>query len=307
MRMHVASLIGGLLAPTISSLMMARFGPWLPICIGLSLLAASALVVLIIPETLPTKSAAPAPAPEQPPTLRSRLSALLAHLKEVLTLSRSPSLILLLLTCLVGMPVAFSTATFMPVFMSARFHTKLLQGGYMQSAFGAAQVPVLFLLVPWLSRSLMRLPADAPLRPTDEHHRDIVIARGSAAMTLVAAVVLGFAPTIPVFLFGLALLALGSATFSLIRSLMSLYVDPKHRSRLFGLVGMVEILGQIYAQPMLAELFALGMRLGGAWIGLPYFGLAVLMAVVTALLMFVKVSSKVEEPETPETPEGVEH
>lgn len=302
MRMHVASLVGNLLAPTISSLIMERYGPWWPILIGLSLIASSAIVVLFIPETLPAKSAAPEPEPEQSPTLRARLSHLSERLQDALTLSRSPSLILLLLTCLAGMPVAFSTATFMPVFMSARYHTKLLQGGYMQSAFGAVQIPVLFVLIPWLSRTLMQLPAGSIswLRPTDEHHRDIVIARGSAAMTLGATVVLGLAPTIPVFVAGLALLALGSATFSLIRSLMSLYVDPKHRSRLFGLVGMVEILGQIYAQPMLAELFALGMRLGGGWIGLPFFGLAALMAAVTGLLMFVRVSSKVEEPEAPE-------
>lgn len=300
MRMHVSSLVGNLLAPTISSLLMARYGPWLPICIGLSFIATSAVVVLFIPETLPVKPTAPEPAPEQSPTLRSRLSRLSTRVKEALTLSRSPSLILLLITCLVGMPVAFSTSTFMPVFMSTRYHIQLLQGGYVQSMFGAAQIPVLFLLMPWLSRTLMQLPT-ATLRPTDEHHRDIVIARGCAGMTLLAAVVLGLAPTIPVFLFGLALLALGSATFSLIRSLMSLYVDPKHRSRLFGLVGMVEILGQIYAQPMLAELFALGMRLGGGWIGLPYFGLAMLMAMVVGLLTFVRVSSKVQEPEESES------
>lgn len=304
MRMHVASLVGNLLAPTISSLLMARYGPWLPICIGFSLIASSAIVVLFIPETLPVKPTAPEPEPEQSPTLRSRISHLSARLKSALTLSRSPSLILLFITCLVGMPVNFSTSTFMPVFMSARYHIKLLEGGYVQSAFGAAQIPVLFLLMPWLSRTLMKLPTSTAMRPTDEHHRDIVIARGCATMTLLAAVVLGLAPAIPVFLFGLALLALGSATFSLIRSLMSLYVDPKHRSRLFGLVGMVEIVGQIYAQPMLAELFALGMRLGGGWIGLPYFGLAMLMALVTVLLFFVRVSSKVKEPEEQEDVHG---
>lgn len=297
MRLHVASLAGNLLAHSLSSLLMAKYGPWLPMWMGIGMMVLSAIVVLFVPETLHAKPPVPELEGNQSSEQSSPISQALARLKESVMISCSPSLALLLITCLVGIPVALSTSTFMSVFMSTRYHTALLQGGYVQSAFGTLQMLFLFMFMPWLSRWLMQ--STGKLRPADEHHRDIIIARWSAGITLFAAVVLGLANSIPAFLFGLALLACGSATFSLIRSLMSLYVDPKHRSRLFGLVGMVEILGQIYAQPMLAELFALGMKLGGGWIGMPYFGLAVLMAVVTALLLFVRVPHKVEveEPE----------
>ncbi|CAN8101424.1 unnamed protein product [Discula destructiva] len=291
-RLHVASLAGNMLSPSISSLLMAHYGPWPSMLIGIGFLASSAVVVLFVPETLQVKSSEPASGSEDCADQTSRLPQMLARLKDSVAFIRSPSLVCLLITCLVGMPVAFSTNTFMPVFMSKRYGIKLLQGGYVQSAFGIVQMVVLFAVVPLVSRALMR--STGKFRPVDEHHRDIIIARWSAGVSLFAAVAMGVAPTLSAFLFGLVLLALGSALFSFINSLMSLYVDPKHRSRLFGLVGMVQILGQIYAQPMLAELFALGMKLGGEWIGLPYFGLALLLALVTGLLLFVRVSPKMK-------------
>lgn len=289
MRIHVASVCGNLLAPTLSSFLMAQYGPWPSTWIGLSLLASSAIIVLFIPETLPAKSHTPEPESGGVPAENSRLPNMLARLRDSLSMIQSPSLVLLLIISLTGMPVTLSTGPFLPVYLSTRYDTQLFQGGYVQSAFGVAQMLQSLLILPWLSRSLMQSPH---LHLANEHHRDLFIARWSAGLSVVAALVLGLAPTLLAFVFGLVILSLGSGTFSLVRSLMSFYVDPIHRSRLFGLVGMVEILGQIYAQPMLAELFSLGMGFGGEWIGLPYFGLSVLVTLATGLLFFVRVSPK---------------
>lgn len=290
----MASVCGNLLAPTLSSLLMAQYGPWPPTWIGIGCIALSVIVVMFIPETLQVKPTPSAESEEEAALEQgSRLSQLLTRLKDSLSIIKSPSLVLLLVISLFGMPVVLSTGSFMPVFMSKRYNTKLYQGGYVQTAFGAAQLLQSLVILPWLSRALMQ---STKLRPDDEHHRDISIARWSAGISTAAALILGLAPTLVAFIFGLFILSLGTGLFSLVRSLMSLYVDPVHRSRLFGLVGMVEIVGQIYAQPMLAELFKIGMRLGGEWIGLPYFGLSVLVAVVTGLLLFVKVSPKDKSP-----------
>lgn len=288
----MASVCGNLLAPAMSSFLMAQYGPWPPTWIGLACLASSALVVMFIPETLQTRTqSAESQDDEAVPNLKSRLSQLLGRFTDSVSIIKSPSLIILLVTSLFGMPVVISTAGFMPVFMSKRYDIQLFVGGYVQSAFGVAQLVLSLVFLPWLSRALMK---STKLRPADEIHRDLSIARWSAGISLLSALVLGLAPTLPAFIFGLFLMSLGTGLFSLIRSLMSTYVDPVHRSRLFGLVSMVEIVGQIYAQPMLAELFKIGMRLGGEWIGLPYFGLAIIVAVVTGLLLFVRVSSKAE-------------
>ncbi|KAJ4405922.1 hypothetical protein N0V82_010222 [Gnomoniopsis sp. IMI 355080] len=289
LRIHIASVCGNLVAPTLSSFLMAKYGPWPPTWIGIGCLASSIIVVLFIPETLHAKQQIAESGDEAIPDHKTRLSQLLERLKDSLSIIQSPSLVLLLIISLFSMPVVLSTGSFMPVFMSKRYDTQLYQAGYVQTAFGAAQVVQSLVILPWLSRALMQ---SIKLRPADEHHRDLSIARWSAGVSLAAALLLGLAPTLAAFIFGLFVLSLGTGLFSIVRSLMSLYVDPVHRSRLFGLVGMVEIVGQIYAQPMLAELFKIGMRLGGEWIGLPYFGLSVLVAVVTGLLLFVKVTPK---------------
>lgn len=113
---------------------------------------------------------------------------------------------------------------------------------------------------------------------------------------IIASLVLGLAPNLALFITGLVILALGTGCASLIRTLLSFYVDPEHRSRLFGIVGMIEIIGSIYARPMLAALFSLGMKLGGQWIGLPYYSVTVLFAAITVLFVFVRVPRKPGDP-----------
>jgi len=84
-------------------------------------------------------------------------------------------------------------------------------------------------------------------------------------------------------------LALGSGHSSFARALMSVHVDVEHRSRLFTLVGMLETAGTMYAGPLLAGLFSVGMRKGGGWIGLPYLVLAGFAVVALVVLLFVRL------------------
>lgn len=324
MRQHVASVCGNLIAPTLSSFIMSRVGPWPPAFTGLALCSLSVAAVALVPETLPAESVSSTieagederggGGGDDPSSRQTgKLSHLMDRLRESLSILRSPSLIILLVACLVTSPVTHATGSFMAVFLSKRYGIQLFKAGYVQSAFGLAQVIQTLLVLPWLSRILLLRPTPPsssstattprrrprPLRFPDEHHRDLAIARWSAWATGAAALFLGLAPALPAFVLGLAVLAAGAGCTSLLRSLMSLYVDPAHRSRLFGLAGMVEIVGSIYAQPMLAGLFSLGMRLGGGWIGLPYFGLAVLVAALVTLLFFVRVPKEaLEQPES---------
>lgn len=298
MRVHMSSTAGNLIAPTISSFMMARIGPWPPALIGCSLITLSILVIAFLPETLNKKTLGDETEPpeQQPTTLRARFSSTVARFKESASMLRSPSLVLLLLTCLGTMPLALSTMSFMAVFLSKRYGIQMYQSGYVQTAYGVAQMVVSLLFLPWLSHYLLQPTTTSRLRQPNDKHRDLSIVRWSAVIGLVAVLILGLAPTLSGFVFGLAILAMSSGTVSILRSLLSLYVDPVHRSRLYGLVGMVEIVGAIYAQPMLAGLFALGMKIGGEGLGMPYFGLAALMGVVAVLLWFVRVPGGIVSP-----------
>ncbi|KAI1649890.1 MFS general substrate transporter [Daldinia loculata] len=296
MRVHVASLCGNLGAPALSAVLMARAGPWPPIWIAFAVTALSGIAFLFVPETLKHQPGQEhghelesVEYEEETTDLKSRVSHVITQFKESLSMLKSTSLILLLITCLGTPPVSYAALQFMVQFLSKRYGIELYKTGYIQSTYGAAQVVQALIILPWVTGYVMKDTTPKRIRAPDEHHRDLSLARWSYTLLAVGIFILGLAPTLSGFIFGLMLMALGSGFNSLTRSLMSLYVDPEHRSRLFSLVAMTEVVGSVYAQLFLAALFALGMKLGGGWIGLPYFGLSILIAAVATLLLFVKV------------------
>jgi len=337
LRTHMASLCGNLLSPSLSAIVMEQTGNlWIAPIIGLSLFSLGGIIFVFLPETMVRKN------PDQSESdsldddpaltattssagsLRRIIAQFLRQLEEYINIVKSPSLILLLLTLLFSMPALFSTLNFLNQFVSRRYHIKIAQTGYVQTVYGIASLITSLLLLPWLSKYLLLHPS--PSSPssssspsstttnsknwrfsffTDEHARDLHLARYSFAILFLGALILFASPALSGFVFGLVLMAFGSGSSSLVKSLMSVYVDPEHRSRFFSLAGIVEVLGSVYAQPMLAGLFSLGLKLSGGgggggggngggggegfWIGLPYLGVAVLVALAGLLLLFVRI------------------
>ncbi|KAI1209185.1 MFS general substrate transporter [Annulohypoxylon truncatum] len=298
MRLHVAGLAGNLISPAVSSFMMERMGPWPPIWSAIVVITVAAIAFLFVPETLKHQKDPEEDAQEtetEVPGLKSRAAHVIAQFKESLSILKSTSLILLLLTCLGSAPVLYSTLGFMAQFVSKRYGIEMSLTGYIQSTYGIAQVIQALLFLPWITRYIMRDTTPAILRAPDEHCRDLFLARWSFGILTIGILILGLSPNLASFIIGLLLMALAASFNSLTRSLMTLYVDPEHRSRLFSLVGMVEVVSSVYAQPFLATLFALGMRFGGGWIGLPYCGVSVLVAITGSLLYFVRVPKEAKD------------
>jgi MFS-type transporter involved in bile tolerance (Atg22 family) len=204
---------------------------------------------------------------------------------------QKPSLVLLMLTTLSSLPITFSTLTFLTQFVSKRYNIKIADTGYIQSAFGVAHIIVVAAIVPYISHLVMKPTTIRAIRISDDKQRDLVFAMWSYGATAVGAIIMAVSPALSGFVGGIMVLALGSGAGSLIRSTMALYVDAEHRTRMFSLVGIIEVAGSLYAMPALAGLFTLGMRLGGEWIGLPYVGITVLCVIVVVLLQFVRLPS----------------
>ncbi|KAI0882229.1 MFS general substrate transporter [Annulohypoxylon maeteangense] len=292
MRLHVSSLAGNLISPGVSSFMMENMGPWPPIWSAIFVIVAAAAAFLFVPETLKHQKDREEDTQEPETEVtgpKSRVAHVIARFKESLSILKSTSLILLLLTSLGSAPVLYSTLGFMAQFISKRYDIELSKTGYVQSTYGIAQVIQALLFLPWITRYIMRDTTPAIIRAPDEHYRDLSLARCSFGVLVVGILILGLSPNLACFIMGLLLMALAGSFNSLTRSLLTLYIDPEHRSRLFSLVGMVEVVGSVYAQPLLATLFALGMKLGGGWIGLPYYGVSVIVAIAGSLLYFVRM------------------
>lgn len=238
MYIHVASMCGNLLSPSLSSFMLGRVGPWPCIWVGNALLATAGILFLFMPETHHHKQQQEDEIEETQSTdLRSWIAHTVSRLKHSLSMLKSVSLLLLIVSLFSSIAVPYSMLSFMAQFISARYGIKLSQTGYVQTIYGVCQIVHCFVLLPWLTKVLISRSMPVKLRAKDEPHRDLSLARWSGGVCIVGGLALGIAPTLPGFIFGLVLMALGSAYSSLCRSLMTLYVDNEHTSRFFSLVG----------------------------------------------------------------------
>ncbi|KAI0467216.1 major facilitator superfamily domain-containing protein [Xylaria cf. heliscus] len=289
LRTHVAALCGMLLSPSLAGFVMERAGPWIPPMIGIGLFFLSAIVLFFLPETQAHKDPSQDSLEPDIPGPGSTVSQIFNQFLDSFSILKSPSLILLFLTSLCSMPVMDSTLNFLNQFVSKRYEIKIAQTGYVQSTYGVASIIMTLLILPWISNLLIDPATPARYRARNEQYRDLSLARWSYAVLFLGALTLGLSPTLGGFIFGLLLMAIGSGFGSLSKSLMSIYIDPAHRSRLYSLVGMIEVLGSVFSQPLLAGLFSLGLKWHGGWIGLPYLGLAALIALAGSLLLFVRI------------------
>lgn len=264
----------------------------------------SAVIFAFVPESLPEHKHLPdsdqqQPGPDaHPPTTKTpsstiaQLKALGNQLRTSLSIFRSRHLVLLLVSCVLTAPMTTSTAQFLVQFVAERYRVSFESTGYMQAANGVVQAVVALFALPYISHLMLRDNAPPFLRRGDEQTRDLALARFSFALLALSFVVMALAPVLAVFLLAFIALGLGSPGTSLLRSMMSLYVDAEHTSRLYSLVGMMEVLGNIYGSPMLAALFSWGMDRGEPWVGTPYLGIASLAMLVLVVMSLVRVPAK---------------
>ncbi|KAJ0329857.1 hypothetical protein COL5a_003682 [Colletotrichum fioriniae] len=293
MAVHLASMIGNLCAPAIAGWMMERTGPWPVMWLAYAGFATLLFTIHLVPETKPTAAKlSPDPIADEPEA-DSPVIGTIQHtfnrLKESIALLKNPSLVILMVATLSSYPVVMSTYQFMTIFASKRYNVSLSQTGYLSSLYGLGVFLTIVAILPSFSKLLASAKAPKPLRYTDDHERDLFLGRLSSVALLLGALTMSASPTIGAFIGGLAILSLGSGWGSYVRSLCAVYVDAAHRTRLYSIISLVETAGQTYTQPMLAGLFSLGMKLGGAWIGLPYLGVAGFCVAALGLLLMVRL------------------
>jgi MFS family permease len=297
--MHIASLFGNLISPALASSMMSQTGPWPCLLVAIGCLIVGGIIFMFVPETPQHKS-------NKQSESGGRLN-ISAQLRDALSMLNSLALILLFLVALTTSPVTLSTLAFLVQFVSKRYEIPIFATGYVQTGYGIANMIFALGVVPYISRlALTNERLKRILRASNERGRDLALAKWSFGFLIVAAIILGLAPNLAVFCVGLFFMAVGSGYSSFTRSLISFHIKTELRSRAFALVGMVEVLGNIYSQPMLAGLFSLGLDLGGEWIGLPYLGLALLLVFSLLLLSFVSVSDLEEGVARPQSSRDVE-
>lgn len=300
-RIHGSSMVGNLISPALASIMMAKTGPWPPVFVAFLLTALPAFAIFLVPESLKPESA-DSEEPENS-TFKARLRQSLRELKKSANVFASPSMILVLLLTMLQLSLVLCTYQFLAQFVSKRYNIPLADTGYVQSAYGVAFITVSFIVMPFLSSALLKSSAPPFLRFDDDRQRDLFFARSSYLASMVATFILGFAGSLPWFVFGLVILAFGVSGEGFLKSIATLYVTTEQRTRLFTILGLSAIASDLWVSPGLAALFSLGMRLGGVWIGLPYLGVSGLCVLMFIMALFLKLPQppKLDEESESET------
>jgi len=280
-------LFGEILAPSISSYLMAK-SPWIPLLIGQVLIGLGPALFIFVPETLHMRPRGIESETLTPDAISERsvsinggdkvgffstaISKARNSLKELygsLSVLHSLPILLLLLAFLIQ-PFSRQSVDLSVRYISNRFHWDLKNVGFLLSLRALVNFLLLLALLPSLSYYLIRCLHFSP------KEKDLALARFSVVFLVIGALLIGLSPTIVGTIFGNVVFTLGTGTNALTRSLITSLVDQEHVGRLYAAIGVVEVCGSLAASPTLAALYTLGLGLGGPWVGLPFFALALI-------------------------------
>jgi hypothetical protein len=281
------ALLAEMIAPSLASFLMAK-SPWIPMIIGVSGFILAPALLIFVPETLHMRlrenesaTLTPDGASERSisinevdkpgffGTIKSQATNSLKEVYGSLSVLRSLPILLLLIPFLMQ---SFNrqSVDLSVRYISNRFHWKLRQAGFLLSMRAFVNFALLLALLPGLSWYLIkRLHLSSA-------EKDLVLARSSAIVLVVGALLIGISPTITGTIFGMAIFTLGTGTVALTRSLITSLVKQEHVGRLYAAIGLVETCGGLAAGPTLAALYTLGLQLQGPWVGLPFFAVALI-------------------------------
>jgi hypothetical protein len=312
------------LAPSIASAMMLS-SPWLPLCVGLGVILAGGALMAFVPETFRRKpdndsgesTTINSEGSSKSPTVLSKLkSDLLANI-DALRRTASIPLVLLLLTFLLqlqGQPAI----DLIQRYISKRFSWTIAQTGPLISLRALINLILFLAILPFLSH-ILTSPTKSRYIPQalrfnfSTQAKDLLLARLSLVLQIVGVSFVGLSAfrspasgidsetVFPILLAitGLIVFALGMGFSALCRSLITTLVDQQHVARLYAVIAVVETIGSLIMAPMLAGLYAWGLRLSGhgknqGYLGLPFLGLVVLNTVAGGGVMWVRISKKVD-------------
>ncbi|TVY16230.1 Efflux pump ustT [Lachnellula arida] len=284
---HGASLLGGLIAPTVAGVLMA-ISPWIAMILGITILAIGSSLVVFVPETLHLRLSASGTLVEASPaerdlsptrktdksrsyfvTVKSQFADGLNNISSSTAILHSLPVVLLLLT--------FVSHSFASVgddislrYISKRFQWKLQETSFLLSLRASINLALVLVIIPLLSSVLMQRLG------LSSKGKDLFLARFSIIVLVMGALLMASSETIGLTIFGLIVTTLGTGYSAFVRSLITTLVDQKHVGRLFAAVSVVETLGSLAAGPSLNALYSVGLKRGGSWIGLPFYCVAVI-------------------------------
>ncbi|OJJ03079.1 hypothetical protein ASPVEDRAFT_42597, partial [Aspergillus versicolor CBS 583.65] len=271
--LQAAMLVTEIVGSPISAWLMTISSPWLPYLLGLFCEFLALTAFLAIPETLPGKLDSDyshtADDTNRAENKRVRVIKLattqMLRVKQLIWGNRN---VLAITAAFFSATAGIQAKGLVLQFASKKFSWSMGEASLLFSLKGIINLVLLLAILPALSEQLQTRFGPA--------RRDLLIAQGSALFPVFGFTLMGFASHPALFSTGMTILALGSGFYAALRSLASSLVPETQAGLLNTTIGLVQGVGGMVAGPALAGAFSYGMKLGGPWIGLPYFVAAVL-------------------------------
>jgi hypothetical protein len=297
--MAFGSLAGASVGPAISSKLIEQYSPWFPTLTGSLIVPASMGLLIVLPETITPRDQSSERAASElgklsPRALKTFFYQSWADLETSCQSIRSFSIVLILITYLRVYPESVAYGPLLVQCVSKRFDWTFADAGYLLAARGIAQMLILLVLFPGISKLLSKY-----LRPAV---KDLILGRASACLVIFGSLLTG-APRIGLVIFGLILQTSGAGLNAICRSIAMSYMGAQDKSKMNAMIGIFETFGSMFAGSSLAWLFSQGMKLRGIWFGLPYYGLAAFSGLCLAGLFFLGPSrhqdlNDIDEPQS---------
>jgi hypothetical protein len=264
------------------------WSPWVPMLLGLGIMAIPLLLVFYLPETLnynhpatdsaSTSSASSDSSVKPLPMLRKLQYTTVSSLSFLASDTR----IVLILPAFFLHMLLLNRDTLLQ-YISTRFSISLASATVLISLRSGLILLSLLVLLPSASyylRSHLRYGA---------RDSDLFLSRTSTIIMALGFLLIAIAPNIPMLVAAMALNSMGWGLTLFLRSLMTSLVEEHHIARLNTLVGVVDTVGLMIGSPLLAFAFGKGIELGGLWTGLPFLICAGGLTVVAICLLAIRI------------------
>ena len=287
---------GGLIGPLIAGILMTNFGPWVPIYVVVAVTPLVLCLFFFIPETLnSTKKASYRKKLSLGEELKERVAHGIDDLRQAVDMLKNVNIPLVLLTFLFQSARFTAYTSILAQYMSKHFGWKLAQISVLLSPLGLLNLGVLAAL-PHVSKILVSGRFKFTV-----FGKDLFLTQVSTALTIIGAIIEACSRNVGLFLFGLFIGTFGAADSPLARATVTHYVEPENTSKLYALIGMLEVLGSFLGAPVLAFLFSTGLKRKGAWISLPWWYVGALCAIALVALFFIRPPKKRDEEQAQDT------
>ena len=287
-RVGAFNLLAALVMPAFSAWLMI-YSPWIPSIGGTFMELAGIALLVFIPETLkyhrtsnlvdldlPSPSTGSTSASQRPSL--SLVAEGFSNLKTAAILVSRDLRVPLLIFLFFADAFAGQSNNLALQYVSKRYRVTISQSTLLLTVRHIFTAVTLLVMLPLASRVLTN---NFRLSSTK---KDLYLAWGSEVFLAVGLTLLGLSHNIPSAAASLTIASFGSAAMFMVRSLLTSMVPTKQTARIHSVVSVAETLGGMLGSPVMAIVFSRGLRLGGGWLGLPFYVTGLVSGVSVVIL-----------------------